>query len=352
LAACAEEPEPPLLEVSFDLTGAKAILFSQEDVVVDNTTSNIYKIDDQGNVSSVIENAKVVFARPFSEGVYVVVDDPSQDALRNFYVRLDNTFIELQENVGNFKGENDNGDLVFTDVSVFRKSTLKIEKMQTTLDMPTIQSLSGNLAIIRDNSTFQIYNTVNGIRYNIAGCNGPRMVAFNNDKALLDDCSNKMLFDMTTGERAAGEINSWNQEAVRVGDNIAVLTQGLGTGTGYYLGLVDQTGAVTVLSDHEFNIGTSACMNCGDANTVLFNSGDYFVVKELNKVTVVKIGDTTPKTILSGYNITSITLSDDLVYFVAEDNTGKPITGTYDLITEENTILLNDVVFDKIQTFN
>jgi hypothetical protein len=248
-------------------------------------------------------------------------------------------------------GENENGDLIFRDVSVFRKSTLTIEKIQTTLSNPTVQSLSGNLAVIRDNSIYQIYNTVTNVRYNIAGCNGPRMISFSgSDIALVDDCSNKILIDMSTGERSAADITSWNHEAIRVGDKIAVLSQGL-IEPGYMIGIVDETGGVDVISGYEFEPGSPSCMNCGFPNSVLFYSAGHFVVRELNKVTAIKNGESTALPILTGYNVTSISMDGNLVYYLAEDNTGKPLTGVYDLVNQTNETLTNQR-FDVVQTFN
>ena len=354
--SCSKDDDPKVINVEFDLTGAQAILLSEEGTTVDGgtsaTESYLFKIASDGSIAPVVEGAKVVFARTISSGVFLTIDDPGSENLRNFYVNMDNTYTEIDENIGTFMGENENGDLIFQDVSVFRKSTLKIEKIQTTLSDPRVQSLSGNLAVIHDNSIYQIYNTVTNVRYNIAGCNGPRMISFSgSDMALVDDCSNKILINMSTGERSEANITSWNHEAIRAGDKIAVLSGGLIGEPGYRIGLVDETGGVDVISGYEFEPGSGSCMNCGYPNSVLFYSAGHFVVRELTKVTAIKNGESTALPILTGYNVTSISMDGNLVYYLAEDNTGTPLTGVYDLVNQTNETLLNQK-FDAVQTFN
>lgn len=349
LISCDDAEE--LKEMKFNVVGAKAILYSQEQNPsgrVATSVSNVFKIDDQGNVTSILDDVEITFIKTLSDGLFIVTNE-----CRKFYVRLDNTFTEISENIGDYKGENLNGDLIFSDASILRKSTLQVEKIQTTLTSPRVQSLSQNFAIISDNSIYQIFNTVSGIRYNIAGCNGPRMIALNQSVALVDDCQNQIVFNMTNGNRSDGDISAWNHEAVTTSSGVVLLSQTLdGNSSGYQLGEINTSGNLSLLSTYEFAPGSGSCMNCGTPNTVLFNTGEFFVVRELNKVTVLKRGEQTPKSILDGYNVTSISLSNNQVYYLAENNLGSPITGIYNLLTDTNEIIESSLQFDNVQTFN
>ncbi|EPX60305.1 hypothetical protein D187_002391 [Cystobacter fuscus DSM 2262] len=75
-------------------------------------------------------------------------------------------------------------------------------------------------------------------------------------------------------------------------------------------------------------------------------------MRELSKVTVVKRGEPNPVFILSGYNVTSISTSENRVYYLAEDSTGHPITGVYDLVTQENKVLQDSGRFTEIHAMN
>ena len=337
-------------KIEFNVLGAKAILYSEDgdpNGRVSSSSTYIFKIDEQGNLTSIADDIVIIYVKTFSEGLFVVTSDE-----RKFYVRLDNSYEEITSNVGNYKGENLEGDLIFDNATILRKSTLQVETINSTLTNPRIQSVSGNFAVLTDNSIFQILNTVTGVRYNIAGCNGPRVIAINTTTALINDCDSKVIMNMANGIRTAGQIISWNHEGLTTADGVVILSQSLNGVAAYRLGLVDNLGALSVLSDYEFSPGSESCMNCGTPNEVLYNTGDYFIIRELSKVTVIVKGNPTPKFILTGYNVTSISVDNNLVYYLAEDNLGTPIVGIYNLTTDSNEILEESKQFESIQTFN
>ena len=153
------EPDTPLnpdtpVNINFDLSDAQAIVFQEAGAANGRTatseSTNLFKVDSDGNVSSVIDSIEVTLARTFSQGLYVEISDGQTSNIRRFYVLLDNSYEEIEDEIGGeYKGENENGDLIFSDVSILRANSLAVEKLQTTLDFPTVQSISGNLAIIR-----------------------------------------------------------------------------------------------------------------------------------------------------------------------------------------------------------
>src|SRR5687767_4183387 len=196
--------------LDFNLSGARAILYSEEGVSSGRSTAgetHLFKIDDSGNITPVLEGIQVLSAHAISWGIIVtILDEAQSDGYRTFYVKADNTFGEIQGTIGKLIGENDNGDVVFSNCAILRKATLRLEDILTTLNAPTVQAMSGNFAIVTDNSVFQILNTVTGMRYNVGGCNGPRIVAMDATHSLLDDCQNAIVIDMTTGQRIEGDI--------------------------------------------------------------------------------------------------------------------------------------------------
>lgn len=357
IQSCSKDEDPAADKkpnIDFNLTGAKAIIIKDPSGVIggriaNSEETNLFKVDEKGSISPVIDSVKISFVRTFSEGLFVITSDS-----RKFYVKLDNSYKEIKDNIGDYKGVNENGDLIFSDVSVLRANTLTVDKIQTTLKLPRVQSISGNLAIITDNSTFQIFNTVTNIRYNVQGCNGPRMEAFNNDKALINDCQDKALINMNSGERVKADINSWNNETLRVNDGIIVLTQGIsniGSFSNSGLGHIDINGKLTVLTDNIFQPGASTCMNCGNPNEVLYGTGDFIVVRELNKVSVYNRSKHTVTSILDNLNVTGISVQESLLYYLAEDNLGNPITGIYNLETKENKTIDSENLYAEIQSF-
>lgn len=352
-----DEEAGPSTPVKFDLADAKAILFrspysekgtSSNGRTASSGSSNLFKIDSEGKVSSIIDSVDIELARTFSEGLYVETTGG-----RKFYVKLDNTFVEIKENVGNLVGANDNGDLVFSDVSILRSTSITVEKLQTSLDYPLVQFISGNLAVIRDENIYQIYDTVTKLRYNIGGCNGPGMVSIDNNKALIKDCQNKILIDMSTGERFDADISSWNGESLRLKDGVIVLSQSLtqeGNYSDFAMGHINSVGKLTLLSNKIFKPGDS-CASCGQPNTTLFGGDNFLVVKELDQISIFDRSNNEITTILNGLNVIKLSFNNDIIYYLAEDNLGNSIIGIYDIITEENTLVENEISFDDIATF-
>ncbi len=348
------------VNINFDLSDAQAVLLqeaaSPKRRTANNENTNLFKIDSDGNISPLIDNVTVTFVRTFSQGLYVEISDEQTFNLRRFYVRLDNSHFEIEEEIGIYKGENEDGDLIFSDLSILRANTVTVDKLQTTLDAPTVQSISGNLAVITGNSVFQVFNTVTNLRYNVQGCNGPRMEAFSGSlKAIIDDCSNQILLDMSNGNRTETGISGWNHESLRVSDGIIILSQGIaneGNLNNYALGHINQDGNFTVLTGNIFQPGSSSCINCGAPNTVLYGVGQLLIIKGLNKISVVdRSNGNSVRSILDGFNVTKISTTDNTIYFLAEDNLGNPITGTYSLLNNENQVIDNQTMFNDIQTF-
>jgi hypothetical protein len=315
---------------------------------IENETT-LFQITENGDVLPVIEGVVVTNVKSFSYGAYVEIGYEEK-----YIIYLDNTYIKLPNDYSlNFVGENEEGDLIFSDVSMIKKGSTELKKMQTALSSPRIQSMSGNFAVIDGSGIFQIYNTAGGERYNIQGCNGPRIVALNKERALINDCQEDALIDMNTGIRSNVHniyVSMWNGEHIYLKNGAIIMSQGL-TEYGYGIGIVDINGNLEVVCNDGFNPGFSACMNCGNGNSVLFVSNNHYIVRELTQISVVKKGESTKKSILIGYNVISISVAGDKVFFIAEDNFGNKKTGFYSLTTEETILIITQEEFDEIFAF-
>lgn len=356
-----DEPEPVVLTPSFDLTDAVAIAKSVADEPSEasvNTSSGgtpeLFRIDSSGSIHSASENVSIVDFAIYGDSIFVsaqlLYEDGTSGDSAYFLVISDGSYQEL-EVPGMPVGENEIGNLVFQDASVYNPATGTLTELTTTLDEPGVQSMSGNFAVIGDDSIFQAFDTATSYRYNIAGCNGPSLVALDQSTALVDDCGGDTLIDMTTGSRSSAEITGWNHESIYIGNGAVILSQSMpGSGSGFHLGFVATDGTVTSMISDDMDPGSSWCMNCGTPNTVLFGDGDWFVVRELDQITVVDwpaLSD--QKTILSGYNVTSIDVVDTIVYFVAEDSLGNAVAGTHNLETDQTELFDTTTALETIR---
>jgi len=339
-----DKDKDPKFKVNFSNSQALLLKNKKQKSNSSNETT-LFQIDEKGNVVPVIDGVTVNYVKTFSYGAYIEVNNG-----KKYIIYLDNTYIKLPDNV-NFVGENEEGDLIFSDVSMIKKGTTELKKMQTALNNPRIQSMSGNFAVIIDYNAgiTQIYNTVGGERYNIMSCNGPRIVALNKERALINDCQENALIDIKTGIRSISDVGMWNGEHIYLKNGAVIMSQGFSE-YGFGIGIVDINGNLEIICNDGFSV-EAACMNCGYPNFALFHSGDYFVVKELTQISVVKIGELTKKSILIGYNVISISVKGDKVFFIAEDNFGNKKLGFYSLTTEETILIITQEEFDEIFTF-
>lgn len=353
----ADDNSEELIENSLNFSNPKAILLkntstSKESVKGEEKLFKLFQVDENGNITTLLEGITVKNVTCFSKGLLIQLSND------NFYcLYVDNTYFKLPDDFdARFKGENENGDLIFSDLSVIRNSSLTVQKIQSSLNNPYVQSISGNFAIVGSQTTFQILNTVSGERFNVNNCNGPRMVALNKTKALIDDCQGSALFDMASGQRTEAGLRMWNNEHLYLPKKQAavILNQGAGIQdqTKYGLMFVFSTGISTSICNEGFNPGGSSCMNCGDENSVLFHSDGYFVIKELDKISVVKLGDNSKKVILSGYNVISISVKNSKVYFIAEDTLGAKVAGIYKLLDDGIQIFKTSDEYSKVFTLN
>ena len=249
-------------------------------------------------------------------------------------------------------GENTDGDIIFSDLTIFRADTSKLEPLNTALVNPYPLFMSGNFLIITDGNIYQVFDSKTNLRYNIANCNGPRAVALSETKILIDDCSNDKVMDISDGTRTPldtsatnGATGNPNHEWVEVSDGaIFVMQWCVDEAQDYNLCHINQNGELSAISNEEFNpnsLGNPGSIN----NKNLFVSGNNIIVKELNQISLVQRGNGSKKAILAGYNILGISIKGDKVYFTAEDNLGNAVSGEYVISTDETVTYTTDYEF-------
>ncbi|MDR1762274.1 MAG: hypothetical protein LBR55_07475 [Bacteroidales bacterium] len=330
------------IEVKIQFSKPQAIVFKKNLLKTQELTNKttLFQIDEKGNVSPVIEGITVTHIQPFSYGAYIEINDTE-----SYIIFFDNSYIQLPVDY-NYKypapfiGENEEGDLIFRDVSMIKKGSTEFITMQTTLSNPVAVSLSGNFLTIvnADFSIRQIYNTVGGEGYTISEY---RIVALDKNTALLSD--SRELIDMRNGNRTKLEISSC-LTAIYTGNGAIMLL------SSYHeppcmsykntLGFLDNVGKFTMLS-HDFNLVMWS-------SAALFITDNYYIVKELNQISVVRKGESTKKSILDKYNVISMSVTGDRVFFIAEDLFDNKTMGYYSLTTKETIWIITHEEFDEV----
>ncbi|MFW7381103.1 MAG: hypothetical protein ACOH5I_19975 [Oligoflexus sp.] len=74
------------------------------------------------------------------------------------------------------------------------------------------------------------------------------------------------------------------------------------------------------------------------------------IIKELSQISLIERGVDSKTAILSGYNVTSVSVKDGVVYYTAEDNQENPVIGKYDTAASTNTTLDSGKKYIKITT--
>lgn len=81
------------------------------------------------------------------------------------------------------------------------------------------------------------------------------------------------------------------------------------------------------------------------------NSGDYFIIKEHTSISVIKRGNPEVKPILADLNVSKFSFASGVLYYMAEEKTGRPVFGQYDLESGENKILAHNATSLNIHAF-
>lgn len=315
---CKSESNDNSGPVTFNIQGATSF--------ASNSSNEVFMINEEHEEQDV-SDARVTNFKTFPE--YVIFEVNYSDYYR---VYRDGKQEKMPFNTMPIH-MNSERDLVFSDVSVFRHKTQEIEDFKSNLVSPYVQYASGNQIVIFSSSNWQLVDTVTNFRANINNCNGG-LTSLSATRAIVNDCSEDVVFDLLGNYRdPLSERLALNNEAVYEQDNFGslILSQ---TSSQSSVFLVDELGVARKLFG-ELTVSASGCMSCVYANNSnLFSSEHWIVVKELNRVSYYHRASGSVNYLLEGINVISISLSDDLLYFIGEDNYGNAHVGKVDLYSE------------------
>ena len=342
-----------LTDPAIEITGAAAIAFADARTAIGDIGSGLYRITTSGEVQDALVNATATSARVLGGNLLLEVESGlfAFGAPRYYVASVLGTVAEV-DTISTPAGQNERGDIVFEDASILRAASGTLEQLNTTLNAPRVSDVSGNFAILDDDSIAQVFDTVTGARYNVARCNGPDVVALSSTVALVNDCSTNSIVDMQTGDRTDPvdpEFRHWNSEAVYLGDGEGALIMTQDGTDSYGVYHVDETGAsiqlLTGLDVGSGNIGTQP-------NALLFYGDGWVIVKELSSIRAKNWpGNDDERVLFGSLNVTSVDVADGNVYYVAEDNFGNAVLGSYLFSVAAETQLDSSVRFDSVQAF-
>jgi hypothetical protein len=348
LACCSEDDKKQ--ELTVDISGAEAFAFfdankSAGGRIKQTPQENeiLFKIDADGNITPASEGVAIGWVRTIRDGVllYAIVENGVAPVW--YVVNRNNEMYKFDRNMGEYVGENDEGDLIFADGTIFRRSTQTLDKIQSSFDYFTVQAVSGNFAIIisfRPTITRQVVHTVSGVRRNLCDVSY-QIIAIDNDKVFVGDCnrSGSSYMNITDGTFTETGIYVLNTGTIR-------------TPTGFATVGEDQTLMKTMLREYNTALTTTFETEYTPESVVkdMSTTGDYFIIKELNRITAVKRGESAATVILSEVNVLSYSVGNGRVYYLAEDLFGNPVTGYYELTSGENVVLSDDMEFNTILT--
>lgn len=331
-------------------------------------TENLLGYDDTG-AEYELSNVKVDQYQALSNGIYVdVTEEHSRTYIdenggsqtesistpAKYFVQLNGTYNPIKTD-GNFIGQNEDDTLIFSNVDTFDTKKLKLISLNSGLENPTVQFLTGNFALIYGESSgsyqYQLLDTISSLRYNVENSN---IAAISSTKLLM---VGKGIFDMTDGSISSNDNDGWfNNDTVfnpnQNGTILLSVQQGNATACqspDNCLYSVSSDGVSTQISTTPFKVDDSGTRNSEADNKNLFVSDSYIVVRELTQVSIFDRTSSDVSSILQGYNIMSISLRSDMVYITSEDNYGNPHNGVYNIKDDTFTSFNDTDSFNAIK---
>jgi len=348
------------MKENFVLSGAKAILTTPADNDPSTNLTTLYMADAQGRIAPIIDNFEVKDVRVTTNGIYVLTNYGTTA----FFVKFDNSWLELKE-VGTYKGENDNGDLVFSNLAILNTKTLTVDRSQVLPATSYVHVNSGNLSLIVNANGNRLVNHVTRKGYDLPDCisKNENMASYNNNKmAIIGDCSagegTKRYFDMETGAYTTSNQLQLNHENLRLANGDLVALQlpyayKYG-GIEYTLTYLTAAGQVTAKSDIGLYLDDasvpSSRFKIGEPNKVLYSSDKYYLVKETDRVTLLDKTTLNKKgEVLVGFFEKMITVDGSLLYYSGSDDYGHTVSGVINLDTKQDVVLDTTNQFSNIQ---
>jgi len=355
------------MKENFILSGAKAILTKAADNDPSTNLTTLYMADAQGRIAPIIENFEVKDVRVTTNGIYVLTNYGSTA----FFVKFDNSWLELKDigadlhGKAAFVGEDDNGNIVFNNGIILNTQTLQMDRSQQLPQYDFVGSNSGNLDLIgkvNSRGTFtgaRIRNHVTHVEHIVYG--GPSINPYSSigffkgtDFALIPWVIGCQLIDLKTGKRTNQSLTralTLSFDMLRLDDgSIIEIEQASETDRNLKLAqlYVKQNNDGEVIPDRIIysSVPVDPVAKFGK---VLFSSDKYYMCREADKVKVFDKALVHKGDILNGLSDLTLSLVHSLVYYSGVDMNNKPVSGVYDLDTNQNTVLDTENLYSNIQ---
>ena len=335
----------------FSLDGAVAFSLSLDSIPTEKGETNLFKVYKNKSLSPA-SNIRVSEVYPSKSGTLIFTEMG-----KRILIKKDGTIDEVSINAP-YKGVSGNGDHVFEDLSIYRASQGKIDWLETNLLNPKVQMVSGSLLVLSgDKDKAQVFNIKNKAKFNLTDCYDPQAIAISSKKALINGCGvDSQILDLSNGSLKPidtsptnGAWGTRNHEWAKASDGVILLQKSCVPGSkAYNLCHVNKEGVISALSKDEFDPAASGYTgSIGNQN--LFVDGDYIIVKEATQISLVERKVRRKVPILLGFNVTTISVNQGEVYFVADDSFGNPIGGVYNIKRAQTLLVIGEGKFREIK---
>ena len=316
----------------FVLSGAKAILLKPVDADPKTHLTTLFYANAKGGISPIIENFEVKQVEVTNKGIYVLTNYSNLA----FFVKYDNSWTQL-EGVGDFVGLMNN-DVLFSDGSVLKTSSLKVEKTNI-----SVKSTSENLILVESGGKYSVFNIETGEGQPVPFNNRAyyQIISLHNDNVVVLVTAGAIrTMSMKTGNLSSLNIdsilsNSYPRYAVRVTNTDIII---YGEGDLY----TDEEG----LEYFQMYVGVDLNAN-GDARAYPTSSPldwngvttevEYNASSTADRLIWNKVLD-----VVTAYEVDgNYDVESDVIYYSGTKG-GQPATGFYDPTTKTNVVVSND----------
>ena len=351
----------------FNFADFKAILLKEVDNDPTTHLTTLYYADAKGRIAPIIENFEVQDAQVTTNGIYVLTNYKANDTYIAFFVKPNFEWVQLKDVYypNDFKGEGDNGNLVFHNGAILNTTTLQVDRSLVKEDR-YIDYISGNFIILTHHEAgrslgiksrnivdlathkkYPIHTQPYLTFFNIVSFKGTNLVMHPDVFQLV----NNQIIDFKTGNIADLDFTMIiYPETLRLDDSSIV-----GFKPDYNNNVLNLV-QLAVKKDNNQNIipfiiqSSSVSIKPDNLDKgLLFGSDKYYVVKEAEKVKVYDKSLTFKGDVLKGLTKAVITLVNSSVYYSGLSADGLPVTGVYDIDTNQNIILDTSNRFNNIQ---
>jgi len=353
----------------FILENYKAILLKPVDNDPNTNLTTFYIANAKGGIMPVIENFEVKDVRVTRNGIYVLTNYLDNHDPIAFFVKYDNTWVQLKE-VDTFIGEDDNGNIVFQNQAILNTQNLQVDRSLVS-EFTFVESVSGNLSIRTSNGGRPGFSSSYFLNH-VTNYGGPvhtestfgrlHLASFKGtDFVLLPATS---IYSEPTTEFVNMKSSKRTIESAISLDFLTADILRLDNGS--IVGLqrpspMEPKLKLTQLSVKENNNGeviidrmvSSSVEVTPDITKLykrsnLFGSDKYYIFAEADKVKVFDKSLTFKGDVLNGLSNATFALVDALVYYSGTKD-GQPVSGVYNLDSNQNTVLDKENMFTTIQ---